>query len=384
MTFSRITSFSLALTGIFLGCGWVVADEPSYRAEVVVPTLDARCLPSEKAGTYVTNRLNQGDVVEVVGETPEGWLAIRPPEGSFSWINMAFVERINDNMRNYKVTVTTTRAPVLVGSKISPGKPTREGSYLATGAQVRAIGDPKTDSDGVWLPIEPPAKEVRYIPMAGVRKVSPGTPPGKVIETASAQEQRPVQISMTTATTTTTPQVDNSRIPWLWNQAVTAEREGQFADAYHLYTKVGAEGMQSHRNLAMTALSRAHWLKTTRGLHNARSLPPQPGRPTSTASTPAGSTLSNPVSTFNPQRPQGQRYTSGPGILRRCGHTLLKRATYVLELTDHYPHLLYVTPGQGLDLESYVDQKVELIGPSWYSGELRNNYMVADQVRPLR
>ncbi len=47
-----------------------------------------------------------------------------------------------------------------------------------------------------------------------------------------------------------------------------------------------------------------------------------------------------------------------------------------------YP-MLYVTPRAGVDLESYVGHKVELIGPAVYRGDLRGNYMTVIHVREV-
>ncbi len=45
--------------------------------------------------------------------------------------------------------------------------------------------------------------------------------------------------------------------------------------------------------------------------------------------------------------------------------------------------MLYVTAQPGIDLECYVNRKVELFGPSIYRGDLRSNYMGVVRVQPL-
>ncbi len=55
-----------------------------YQAEVSVDEVEVRCGPGWDY--YPTQRLPRGTRVEVYRHDPGGWLAIRPPEGSFSWM----------------------------------------------------------------------------------------------------------------------------------------------------------------------------------------------------------------------------------------------------------------------------------------------------------
>src|SRR5579859_2126999 len=67
---------------------------------VNLPEAEVRSGPSTEPAFYPTNRLHRGDPVEVVGEVPGGWLKIRPPEGSFSFVNARFLEHIAPNQPN--------------------------------------------------------------------------------------------------------------------------------------------------------------------------------------------------------------------------------------------------------------------------------------------
>src|SRR5262249_62242129 len=66
--------------------------------------------------------------------------------------------------------------PVGVGSEVIDGKPTVVGCEVVRGSQVVAIGqelqdDGKADGDNqVWLPIQPPPAELRYIKAEAVVK----------------------------------------------------------------------------------------------------------------------------------------------------------------------------------------------------------------------
>src|SRR5262245_61810993 len=88
---------SLVMLAAFLGA---LAASPSARAQtasadtrtVVVDQVAVRSGGSEKF--YATGKLQRGQKVEVLRDSPEypGWLVIKPPPGSFSWINARFVQ----------------------------------------------------------------------------------------------------------------------------------------------------------------------------------------------------------------------------------------------------------------------------------------------------
>ena len=47
---------------------------------------------------YATGHLPLGAKVEIYREESSGWLAIRPPAGSFSWVEAEFIERDEDDV----------------------------------------------------------------------------------------------------------------------------------------------------------------------------------------------------------------------------------------------------------------------------------------------
>ncbi|HJT75578.1 MAG TPA: SH3 domain-containing protein, partial [Gemmataceae bacterium] len=129
-----------------------------YTATVKVPTAEVRSGPSDKY--YPTNRLRQGDVVEVVKEAEGGWLAVKPPPGSLSWINTRLVRQLN--ARTWAV-VAPNDAPVLIGSRVVDEKPTVVGVHVKQGTLFVSVWETKTADDGSYLPVEPPPGELRYV-----------------------------------------------------------------------------------------------------------------------------------------------------------------------------------------------------------------------------
>ena len=65
-----------------------------YPAQIAVDEVEVRCGPGWDY--YATQRLPRGTRVEVYRHDPGGWLAIRPPEGSFSWVTARHVRATAD------------------------------------------------------------------------------------------------------------------------------------------------------------------------------------------------------------------------------------------------------------------------------------------------
>ena len=144
--------------------------QPDVRT-ITLREVQVRSGPSDKF--YPTSKLVYGDKVEVVtgpaGSQQPGWLAIRPPRGSFSWINKRFVEEINKTTGKV-VTEESTPVPVLVGSSETREQPSKEGARAVRGSQVIILDSPNYTDNGVWLPILPQPGEVRYIPESAVQQ----------------------------------------------------------------------------------------------------------------------------------------------------------------------------------------------------------------------
>src|SRR5690348_6782522 len=87
LQFARRSSIRFAFLLAMWACAVAeeaIAESPPYEARVIVSGAQVQSGPGDNY--YPTDNLNQGDAVEVYREKPGGWLAIRPPEGSFSWI----------------------------------------------------------------------------------------------------------------------------------------------------------------------------------------------------------------------------------------------------------------------------------------------------------
>src|SRR5262245_60503907 len=164
---SLLESSGIAL---LLACaGTLSADTTPYEAVVVADEVEVRCAPGTKADFYPTNKLRKGDTVTVLKKVDADWLAIKPPPGSFSWIDTRLVKELEKG--TWEVIVD--EAPGLIGSELRKMMPTQTGAKLLQGTKVVSIGSPKSTDRGQWLPIESPKGEVRFVPAKAAKWIAP-------------------------------------------------------------------------------------------------------------------------------------------------------------------------------------------------------------------
>jgi hypothetical protein len=132
---------------------------------------------------YPTERLMAGAAVEVWAVDPSGYAAVRPLEGSFSWLRACDVDAV--------VTIGAADAPPGrgIGVIVTDGAVSRVGSQindlrhvgqvsLEAGERVQIIDEVRIAQGrhaGLWVRIEPPAGEFRWAWLADLE-----TPPGVV------------------------------------------------------------------------------------------------------------------------------------------------------------------------------------------------------------
>ena len=118
--------------------------------------------------------LRKGDRVMVVREGPGGWRTILPPAGAYSWVERSMVTDLGDG-----------RARVLRATAVRPGGggnrlPTGIWTTVQAGTILRLLEvrplvvHPEGGERRVWVAVEPPSGEVRYVRADGLTRLDPG------------------------------------------------------------------------------------------------------------------------------------------------------------------------------------------------------------------
>lgn len=161
-------------------------DEFPYEAYVAVEQADVVAGPGHRF--YVTDRLTFGTKVEIYREEPSGWLAIRPPDGTFSWVPGEFVERLEDDNLG-RVSAPT---PVWVGTSIEHVTQHQKQVTLKSGELVQILGEKTVaaaeGSERKWFKIAPPAGEYRWVYLRDVSRQLPEERPASRLAEVPAEE----------------------------------------------------------------------------------------------------------------------------------------------------------------------------------------------------
>src|SRR5262249_43734175 len=213
-----------------------------------------------------------GEVVEVVPLAPEkqqpGWLAIKPPHGSFSWINARFVQKLNDQSG---VVLGDVPVPILMGSQETNDAPTVKSGEVKPGTQVVILGKAEY-TDGVWLPIQPTLDEVRYVPASAISAPSAAR--------AVVARNQTGAVATSGAPPAAAPPATGSTLT-LRAQAEQAERAGRIEEARALYRQ--AAETETDYQTRIWCLNKLENLKTA-----ATSAAQIPGHPNGGTVSPSG------------------------------------------------------------------------------------------------
>ena len=129
-----------------------------FSAPVAVQT-EAYSSPSPQA--YATGEISEGEYVEIFFRLPQGYCAIKPPKGSFSWVNGKFL-RTTNGIDGQIELAPGKKAPARIG-----GESPEVSSVVQVGLQnrqrVKIIGKTQLADGSVWYKIAPPPGEFRWI-----------------------------------------------------------------------------------------------------------------------------------------------------------------------------------------------------------------------------
>jgi SH3-like domain-containing protein len=139
-----------------------------YKAYVAGDDVEVRSGPGEDF--YPTDKLQKGQMVEVYRRDAGGWCAIRPPEGSFSWISGRVLKLQDGNIAVVKEDDVASR----VGSSLSNVRDVIQ-VRMHKGEAVEILDSKETPGgkSQVWYKIAPPSGEFRWISEKFLNKEKP-------------------------------------------------------------------------------------------------------------------------------------------------------------------------------------------------------------------
>ena len=114
-----------------------------YEAHVTADNIYLRSGPS--GDYYPTSELSRGDRVEVYWQNEHGWLAVRPPKNSFSWLPSNALRLVEGE---HLAEVVQAKIPARIGSFLSDHRNVAQ-VQLDPGAMVEVLAIVK-DGDNRW------------------------------------------------------------------------------------------------------------------------------------------------------------------------------------------------------------------------------------------
>lgn len=130
-----------------------------FSIPVAADAAVVRSGPSEDA--YPTGSVAKNRYVEAYFRSADGWCAIRPPQGSFSWVNAKFVRRENDSTGRIVSTSGKAVPSRVGGATVEESALVQVG--LKNGTTVKILDETRLADGSAWLKIAPPSGEFRWI-----------------------------------------------------------------------------------------------------------------------------------------------------------------------------------------------------------------------------
>jgi len=142
-----------------------------YKALVIAENAYTRSGPGQDY--YPTDPLRRGQEIEVYRHNTDGWCAIRPVEGSFTWVPGRYLRPTEGHL----AAVTDEGVAARVGSGVSNARDVVQ-VRLHQGEVVEILETPRGadwDEGGGWYKIAPPSGEFRWVAAQDIAE-SPGNP----------------------------------------------------------------------------------------------------------------------------------------------------------------------------------------------------------------
>lgn len=122
----------------------------------------APVLASPSPDSYVAGTVLKGNNVEIYFRNAQGYCAIRPPRGCYSWVNGKFIETDATEKLGRVVSPSGKAIPSRVGGD-SPTTSSVVQVGLQDGQKLRLLGKVALSDGSTWYKISPPSGEFRWI-----------------------------------------------------------------------------------------------------------------------------------------------------------------------------------------------------------------------------
>jgi len=384
-----------------------------YKARITTDDVYVRSGPGQTY--YPTDKLEAGQEVEVYRHDPGGWYAIRPPQGSFTWVSARFLRPGVDNL----AVVTDDRVAARVGSAFSDIRDVIQ-VRLHKAEVVEVLDRKRSEADSgetMWYKIAPPSGEFRWVfgkyvdadyKHDGVRKTSaveivmdpPATTPA---ETTTPPDHPPAQDVPTDESPSVTVRPPADTVELNFGQQVAREisPEQYRAELERIDVELSVMVVEEptvwsftemrprveelldqaetavERGLARAILSKIDRFEDLRRRYDKVNL----ARKQSERSSRRLSSLNRRELDEQPEPVPDDRY-DGVGELTRVVSQKLGAPRYAL--VDRTGGVsCYVSPAPGVNLRHYVGQRVGVNGTRGYMPEQRAPHVMAQHIAAL-
>ncbi len=359
---------AFTIAGLVLMAAGAAAQTSKQTARVMAAGAVARSGPGDKMPD--TGAVPAGTPV-VVASVENDWVAIEPPPGQISW--MRYIHLADPDApagRKPGVAwdaVVAADGPVEVAvGRAGQNRPLDVRKMtVPDGTVVRVIGELVEHGGAKWLPVVPPAGDLRYLPRASVELTAAkpaafavNSPPNNgppVATPPPAPEPTlavPASVSRPAAPEPVTAHA-------LWQRAERAEAAGSYAVAENSYLELAKEMNQANR----PADADICYARVTAVRERQRAAQP-----------PAAAPPTPPTA--------GQWY--GPGQLRLSAVKIDGRPAYAMLRPDGKT-ACYVQAARDIDLDRFRGTSVDLFGSITYPGDLNGlALLTASRVQAAR
>ncbi len=373
--------FLIVLLCLVMLVSFAASAEQKYPYKAYVATdVDIRSGPGENF--YPTDKLQKGETVEVFRRTADGWCAIKPPEGSFSWITGRALKLEDDNL----AVVTQDDVASRVGSSLSDVRNVIQ-VRMRKGEAVEILDSNNVpgDKSQVWYKIAPPSGEFRWVMEKYLDKTRPGDEavgtgsPDGFSANASALDglENPSDASQKASSPEYQAELD--RIDLSLSMMVVEEPAVWSFDALRIRTEslLDEAGTAADRGRARLLLSKIARFEDIKQRYDSVTAMREQNAVSNRFLIGLKQTMDKAAAMADPD---GQ--FDGVGQLQQVFAPKLGSPRYAL--VDEAGNVrYYVTPAPGVNLQNYVGRQVGITGTRGYMPEQRAQHITARHVSSL-